>query len=159
LAVGAVGATGTTAANALAREADVVIGIGTRYSDFTTASHTTFPHARFVNVNVAAFDSAKHAGIAVTADARAALTALTEALSGWTTTAAYRDDATAKAQQWNAVVESAYHLGNAPLPAQSEIIGAVNELSDPRDVVVCAAGSMPGDLHKLWRTRDPKGYH
>jgi 3D-(3,5/4)-trihydroxycyclohexane-1,2-dione acylhydrolase (decyclizing) len=159
LAVGAIGATGTTAANALARDADLVLGIGTRYSDFTTASRTAFPQARFVNVNVAAFDSAKHAGLAVTADARSALAALTGALNGWTTEAAYRDEAADRARRWDATVESAYHLDNAPLPAQSEIIGAVNDLSAPTDVVVCAAGSMPGDLHKLWRTRDPNGYH
>ncbi len=158
-AVGAVGATGTTAANALAREADLVIGIGTRYSDFTTASRTAFPKARFVNVNVAAFDSAKHAGIAITADAREALHALHDALDGWTTDATYREDAARRATEWDATVERAYHLGNTPLPAQSEVLGAVNEASAPRDVVVCAAGSMPGDLHKLWRTRDPKGYH
>ncbi len=158
-AMGAVGATGTTAANALAREADVVIGIGTRYSDFTTASRTAFPRARFVNVNIAAFDSAKHAGLAVTADAREALRALHRALEGWTVAATYREDAARRATDWDAAVELAYHLGNRPLPAQSEVLGAVNEASAPRDVVVCAAGSMPGDLHKLWRTRDPKGYH
>ncbi|HEY7048717.1 MAG TPA: 3D-(3,5/4)-trihydroxycyclohexane-1,2-dione acylhydrolase (decyclizing) [Jatrophihabitantaceae bacterium] len=159
LAVGAIGATGTTAANALARAADAVLGIGTRYSDFTTASRTAFGRARFVNVNVAAFDSAKNAGIAVTADAWATLTALTEQLGGWTTDATYRDEATQKATEWDAAVERAYHLGHVPLPAQSEVVGAVNDISAPRDVVVCAAGSMPGDLHKLWRTRDPKGYH
>jgi 3D-(3,5/4)-trihydroxycyclohexane-1,2-dione acylhydrolase (decyclizing) len=159
LAVGAIGATGTTAANALAREADVVFGIGTRYSDFTTASRTVFGAARFVNVNVASFDAHKQAGIAVTADAREALNALNEALDGWTTHATYREDAARRAEEWDAVVEAAYHLGNTPLPAQSEVLGAVNDLSRPEDVVVCAAGSMPGDLHKLWRTRDPKGYH
>jgi 3D-(3,5/4)-trihydroxycyclohexane-1,2-dione acylhydrolase (decyclizing) len=158
-AVGAVGATGTTAANALAREADVVIGIGTRYSDFTTASRTAFLGARFVNVNIAASDAAKHAGVGVTADAREALHALRQALAGWTTDATYREDAARRATEWDATVELAYHLGNRPLPAQSEVLGAVNEVSAPRDVVVCAAGSMPGDLHKLWRTRDPKGYH
>jgi 3D-(3,5/4)-trihydroxycyclohexane-1,2-dione acylhydrolase (decyclizing) len=158
-AVGAVGATGTTAANALARDADVVIGIGTRYSDFTTASRTAFLGARFVNVNIAAFDAAKHSGVRVTADARETLHALRHALADWTTDATYREDATRRATEWDAAVELAYHLGNRPLPAQSEVLGAVNELSAPRDVVVCAAGSMPGDLHKLWRTRDPKGYH
>jgi 3D-(3,5/4)-trihydroxycyclohexane-1,2-dione acylhydrolase (decyclizing) len=158
-AVGAVGATGTTAANALAREADLVIGIGTRYSDFTTASRTAFPEARFVNVNVAAFDSAKHAGLAITADARETLRVLYRALDGWTTDATYREDAARLATEWDATVERAYHLGNTPLPAQSEVLGAVNDASAPHDVVVCAAGSMPGDLHKLWRTRDPKGYH
>jgi 3D-(3,5/4)-trihydroxycyclohexane-1,2-dione acylhydrolase (decyclizing) len=161
LALGAVGSTGTTAANAIAREADVVLGIGTRYSDFTTASRTAFadPGVRFVNVNVAAPDTAKHAGTAVVADARAALEALAGALAGWSVEESYRDTARRLAAEWDRTVQRAYTLGHGPLPAQSEVIGAVNEVSAPRDVVVCAAGSMPGDLHKLWRTRDPKGYH
>src|SRR6266536_3772251 len=159
LAVGAIGATGTTAANALAREADVVLGIGTRWSDFTTASRTAFGDARFVNVNVASFDAAKHSGVAVVADARAALEAFGGALGDWSSSIEYRERAARLAEDWDATVERAYHLGNSPLPAQSEVIGTVNDESDPRDVVVCAAGSMPGDLHKLWRTRDPKGYH
>jgi 3D-(3,5/4)-trihydroxycyclohexane-1,2-dione acylhydrolase (decyclizing) len=159
--VGAVGATGTTAANALAREADVVIGIGTRWSDFSTASRSAFaaPGVRFINCNIASFDAAKHSGLAVIGDARAALAALTVGLAGWQVDASYRARATELARQWDAVVERAYQLGHGPLPAQSEVIGAVNEASGPRDVVVCAAGSMPGDLHKLWRTRDRKGYH
>jgi 3D-(3,5/4)-trihydroxycyclohexane-1,2-dione acylhydrolase (decyclizing) len=161
LSLGAVGSTGTTAANRMAREADVVIGIGTRYSDFTTASRTAFQHpgVRFVNVNVAAFDAAKHAGVSLVADAREAVTALTEALSGWSTPDPYRERARTLAAEWDETVERAYHLGHGLLPAQSEVIGVVNEVSHPHDVVVCAAGSMPGDLHKLWRTRDPKGYH
>jgi 3D-(3,5/4)-trihydroxycyclohexane-1,2-dione acylhydrolase (decyclizing) len=161
LSVGAVGSTGTTAANRLAREADVVVGIGTRYSDFTTASRTAFanPDVRFVNVNVAAPDAAKLAGVPVVADAREALRALAAALSGWSTEQSYRDEAHRLAAEWDETVQRAYTLGHRPLPAQSEVIGAVNEVSEPRDVVVCAAGSMPGDLHKLWRTRDPKGYH
>jgi len=161
LSLGAVGSTGTTAANRMAREADVVIGIGTRYSDFTTASRTAFQHpgVRFVNVNVAAFDAAKHAGVSLVADARESLTALAGALSGWSTPDPYRERARALAAEWDETVERAYHLGHGPLPAQAEVIGVVNDVSGPRDVVVCAAGSMPGDLHKLWRTRDPKGYH
>jgi 3D-(3,5/4)-trihydroxycyclohexane-1,2-dione acylhydrolase (decyclizing) len=161
LALGAVGSTGSTAANRMAREADVVIGIGTRYSDFTTASRTAFqdPGVRFVNVNVAALDAAKQAGVGLVADAREALVALTGALSGWSVDPGYRSRAAELAAEWDRTVEQAYHLGHGPLPAQSEIIGAVNEVSGPRDVVICAAGSMPGDLHKLWRTRDPKGYH
>ena len=161
LSVGAIGATGTVAANTLARQADVVLGIGTRWSDFTTASRTAFadPDVRFVNVNVAAFDAAKHSGVALVADARASLEALTEALSGWGTDPAYREESAALARRWDETVQRAYTLGHSPLPAQSEVIGVVNEVSAPRDVVVCAAGSMPGDLHKLWRTRDPKGYH
>ncbi|MGZ4590718.1 MAG: 3D-(3,5/4)-trihydroxycyclohexane-1,2-dione acylhydrolase (decyclizing), partial [Actinomycetes bacterium] len=161
LSVGAVGATGTPAANELAREADVVIGVGTRWSDFTTASRSAFAAdgVQFVNVNVASFDAAKHSGVAVVADARVALEQLTEALQGWTVAADYRDRAGRLAAAWNETVTAAYSLGHGPLPAQSEVIGVVNEVSGPRDVVVCAAGSMPGDLHKLWRTRDPKGYH
>ncbi|HET8641461.1 MAG TPA: 3D-(3,5/4)-trihydroxycyclohexane-1,2-dione acylhydrolase (decyclizing) [Pseudonocardiaceae bacterium] len=163
--VGAIGATGTTAANALAAEADVVLGIGTRYSDFTTASRSLFRGdfrvgtVRFVNLNVAAFDAAKHAAVGLVADARAGLAALTEALAGHRVADAHSGRARELAAEWDRTVERAYRLGNEPLPAQSEIIGVVNEVSGPRDVVVCAAGSMPGDLHKLWRARDPKGYH
>jgi 3D-(3,5/4)-trihydroxycyclohexane-1,2-dione acylhydrolase (decyclizing) len=160
LALGALGSTGTAAANQIARQADVVIGIGTRYSDFTTASRTAFgcPQVRFVNVNVAAADAVKLAGTPLAADAREALRALAGALAGWSTDAGYRAQAAALAASWQQAVDRAYHLGCHP-PAQSEVIGAVNEAAGPRDVVVCAAGSMPGDLHKLWRARDPKGYH
>ncbi len=160
LAVGAIGSTGTAAANRLARQADVVIGIGTRYSDFTTASRTAFgcPQVRFVNVNIAAADAVKLAGTALVADAREALRGLARTLAGWSTPAAYREEARQLAAAWDEAVGRAYALGHQP-PAQSEVIGAVNDAAGPRDVVVCAAGSMPGDLHKLWRTRDPKGYH
>jgi 3D-(3,5/4)-trihydroxycyclohexane-1,2-dione acylhydrolase (decyclizing) len=160
-AVGAIGATGTTAANALAREADVVLGVGTRWSDFTTASRSVFAaeDVRFVNLNVAAPDACKHAGLALVADARAGLEALRDALEGWSAPEGHTERARSLAQEWDATVEHAYTLGHGPLPAQSEVIGVVNHVSGPRDVVVCAAGSMPGDLHKLWRTRDPKGYH
>jgi 3D-(3,5/4)-trihydroxycyclohexane-1,2-dione acylhydrolase (decyclizing) len=159
--VGAVGATGTTAANALAREADVVIGVGTRWSDFTTASRSAFQAegVRFVNLNVAVVDAVKHAGVPLLADARAGLEALAPALAGWSVAPAYRERARALAAEWALTVQRAYTLAHGPLPAQSEVIGAVNAVSGPRDVVVCAAGSMPGDLHKLWRARDPKGYH
>ncbi len=161
LALGAVGSTGTTAANAVAREADVVIGIGTRWSDFTTASRTAFgaPDVRFVNINVTSLDAVKHAGTAVLGDARETLTALSQRLSGWSVDPAYREQSARLQREWDATVQRAHDLGHGPLPAQSEVIGVVNEVSGPRDVVVCAAGSMPGDLHKLWRTRDPKGYH
>jgi len=159
--VGAIGVTGTTAANALAAQADVVLGVGTRYSDFTTASRSVFarPDVRFVNLNVASFDAAKHGAVGLLADARAGLDALREAMAGYRVGAAYSERARELAAEWDRTVEHAYRRGHGPLPAQSEIIGVVNEVSGPRDVVVCAAGSMPGDLHKLWRTRDPKGYH
>ena len=164
-AVGGVGATGSPVANALAREADVVLGIGTRYSDFTTGSKTVFgdPDVRFVNLNVAAFDAGKHAGASLVADARAGLEALTTALSipgaGYHVDPGYTTRIEAANADWRRVVEHAYHLGHQPLPAQTEILGALNEFMDERDVVVQAAGSMPGDLQMLWRARDPKQYH
>jgi 3D-(3,5/4)-trihydroxycyclohexane-1,2-dione acylhydrolase (decyclizing) len=164
--VGAIGSTGTTAANALAREADVVIGVGTRYQDFTTASRTAFndPGVRFVNVNVASVDSVKHAGVGVVADAREALLALSAELSGWSVEESYRARTAELAAAWEATVQAAYHpptpsAGEGGRLSQNEVIGLVNEVSGPRDVVVCAAGSMPGDLHKMWRVRDRKGYH
>jgi 3D-(3,5/4)-trihydroxycyclohexane-1,2-dione acylhydrolase (decyclizing) len=154
-AVGGVGSTGSPVANALAREADVVIGVGTRYSDFTTASRTAFqrPGVRFVNLNVAAFDAAKHAAEMLVADARAGLEALTEALAG------HRTSSTWDVSAWNRTVDEAFHLGHQPLPAQTEVLGALNEEMAPTDVVVQAAGSMPGDLQMLWRARDAKQYH
>ena len=160
-AMGAIGSTGTTASNALAREADVVLGVGTRWSDFTTASRTIFanPDVRFINLNVAPLDAYKQVGVPLIVDARLGLEALRAALEGWSADAAYGERARALAAEWDQTVERAYTLGHGPLPAQSEVIGVVNRVSEPRDVVVCAAGSMPGDLHKLWRTRDPKGYH
>src|SRR3954447_5736985 len=134
--LGAVGATGTFAANRVAAAADLVIGIGTRYSDFTTASKTAFrnPGVRFVNVNVAELDSAKHGGVRVTADARVALEQLTDGLEGHTVDAAYRSEAAQLNIEWDAEVTRLYALGHAPLPAQSEVIGAVNDAAAPTDV-------------------------
>ncbi|HEX6026855.1 MAG TPA: 3D-(3,5/4)-trihydroxycyclohexane-1,2-dione acylhydrolase (decyclizing) [Solirubrobacter sp.] len=148
--LGAIGATGTTAANAAAREADVILGVGTRWSDFTTASRSLFrADGAFINLNVASIDAFKHAGLPLVADAKVGLEALAEML-----------DVTFETppNDWDAVVEQAYTTRHDP-PSQAEVIGVVNRVSGPRDVVICAAGSMPGDLHKLWRTRDPKGYH
>ena len=163
LSLGAVGATGTPAANRLAAEADLVIGVGTRWSDFTTASKSAFqdPDVRFVNVNVAAFDAAKHAGLPLVADARVALEALREGLAGARADAAWERRA---AEESAAFAETVAELV-APRPEgplhQAAVIGAVNDAAGETGVVVCAAGSMPGDLHKLWRARDPdgKGYH
>ncbi len=166
--MGAVGSTGTTASNALAAEADVVIGIGTRWSDFTTASRTAFQDSavRFVNINVARFDAGKQAGLPVVADAREALTALTAALDGYAVEPGYRARQATLWRAWDERVETAYHppaevtgaLAKGLL-TQAEVLGVVNEQTDPGDVVLCAAGSMPGDLHKLWRVRDRKAYH
>jgi 3D-(3,5/4)-trihydroxycyclohexane-1,2-dione acylhydrolase (decyclizing) len=161
LALGAIGATGTPGANIVAREADLVIAVGTRLSDFTTASKTAFQHpgVRFVGINVAEFDAAKHAAVPLVADARVALEELSELLAGYDAGAEYRARAERFRQEWDAEVERIYHLEHGPPISQGEVIGAVNTFSRPQDVVVCAAGSLPGDLHKLWRTRDPKGYH
>ena len=138
----------------------MILGVGTRWSDFTTASRRLFAEdARFVNLNVAPVDAFKHAGLPLVADARAGLEALRGALEGWSADPDHTERAARLAAEWDATVERAYTLGHGPLPAQSEVLGVVNRVSGPRDVVVCAAGSMPGDLHKLWRTRDPKGYH
>ncbi|PXY22494.1 3D-(3,5/4)-trihydroxycyclohexane-1,2-dione acylhydrolase (decyclizing) [Prauserella muralis] len=160
-AVGGLGSTGTSAANALAAEADVVLGIGTRYSDFTTASHTVFgnPGVTFVNLNVARLDAAKHSAEMLLADARRGIRALHAALEGWHVDDAYRTRVRTLAEDWNRTAEECFHLGHGPKPAQTEILGALNAALDDRDVVINAAGSMPGDLQMLWRARDPKAYH
>ena len=160
--LGGVGATGTLAANRLAAEADVVIGIGTRYSDFTTASRTAFqnPDVVFVNINVAAFDAYKHGSqLPVIADAREAITALSGELDGHTISGAYAQRIAQEKSRWDSAVDDAFAPSGLTLPGQPEIIGAVQSTSAPEDVIVQAAGSLPGDLHKLWRVRDPLGYH
>jgi 3D-(3,5/4)-trihydroxycyclohexane-1,2-dione acylhydrolase (decyclizing) len=108
---------------------------------------------------VAAVDAFKHAAVPLVADAREGLEALTAALAGWSADDGWRQAAARHNRAWDEQVERVYHAGNGPLPSQGEVIGAVNDAAEPRDVVVCAAGSMPGDLHKLWRTRDPKQFH
>lgn len=160
-AVGGLGSTGTSAANALAAQADVVLGIGTRYSDFTTASHTVFgdPDVTFANLNVARLDAAKYAAEMLLADAKTGLTALTEALEGWSVADGYRAETRRLADEWRAKADACFNLGHGPLPAQTEILGALNEALDDTDVVINAAGSMPGDLQMLWRARDPKAYN
>jgi 3D-(3,5/4)-trihydroxycyclohexane-1,2-dione acylhydrolase (decyclizing) len=159
--LGAIGVTGTPAANRAAREADLIIGCGTRYSDFTTASMTAFqnPAARFVNINTAEFDAFKLSAIPLIADARAAVDRLTAALTGYRIDATYAALIREGKRKWEAEADRLFHLGLKPKPAQSEVIGAIWEASGPRDVLVSAAGSHPGDLHKLWRTRTPNGYH
>ncbi len=161
LNLGGIGVTGTSGANILAREADLIIGVGTRYSDFTTMSNAAFqnPHVQFVNINVAEFDAYKRDAVALIGDARVTLEELAGALQGWHTSEAYQGRAQTYNLEWDAEVSRIYTLEHGPLLSQGEVIGAVNTLSKPHDVVVNAAGSMPGDLHKLWRTRDPKGYH
>jgi 3D-(3,5/4)-trihydroxycyclohexane-1,2-dione acylhydrolase (decyclizing) len=159
--LGAIGATGTLAANRIAADADLVIGIGTRWSDFTTASKTAFQHpsVRFINVNIADFDAHKHAGLPVRADARAAIEALAAAVRGHQVPRAHAERVAALRAEWDAEVDRLVKGAGTARPSQAEVIGAVNAAAAARDVVVCAAGSLPGDLHKLWRPRDPKSYH
>ncbi len=168
LCLGGVGSTGNNAANDLAAEADVVIGVGTRYTDFTTASHTAFrnPDVRFVNLNVKAFDAAKHSATMVVTDARAGLDALREALTGAAPAAsAYRapaehvERARALRAEWEELVAPCFAPHDQELPAQTEIFGALNEMMGDEDIVINAAGSMPGDLQALWKARSPLQYH
>jgi 3D-(3,5/4)-trihydroxycyclohexane-1,2-dione acylhydrolase (decyclizing) len=160
-ALGAIGVTGTPGANVMAREADLVIGVGTRYSDFTTASQSAFqnPAARFININVSEFDAGKQMALPLVGDARVTLQELMTALKGFSVEEQYAARVKKFKGDWEKEVERLYHLNWGPPVSQGEVIGVVNEVSGPRDVVVCAAGSLPGDLHKLWQTRDPKGYH
>ena len=161
LNLGAIGVTGTLAANRVANMTDLVIGIGTRYTDFTTASKTAFqnPDVRFVNINVAEFDAYKHHALPVLGDAKVTLEELGQALEGYRASDAHQEKAKQLHDEWEAEVDRIYEIRNEPLPSQGELIGAVNELGSPDGIMVCAAGSLPGDLHKLWRTRHPKNYH
>jgi len=165
LSLGGVGATGTRPANLLARDADLVIVVGSRLSDFTTASKTAFQRegVRFIAINVAEIDAGKHAALPLVGDARAVLDELLPALSGYRVGADYSDTITAAQQEWRAEVDRVCNPQSAVSDPrhvkQAQIIGVLQETLGPTDVIVCAAGSLPGDLHKLWRARDPKGYH
>ena len=159
--LGAAGATGTPGANEISGEADLIIGIGTRYSDFTTASKTAFqnPEVKFININIAEFDSYKHCALPVTGDAKVALEELLDELGDFKVADDYIKRVATFSATWDKQVSEFYKVvGNTPVE-QAEVVGAVNDFSGPHDVVLCAAGSLPGDLHKLWRTRDPKGFH
>ncbi|OQA45052.1 MAG: 3D-(3,5/4)-trihydroxycyclohexane-1,2-dione hydrolase [Chloroflexi bacterium ADurb.Bin325] len=161
LNLGAVGVTGALAANLIARDADLVIGVGTRYTDFTTSSKTAWqnPDVRFININVAEFDAGKHQGLQVVGDARATLEELAGLLEGYAVAPAYRAEARRLHDEWDAEVQRIYDIRLAPLPSQGELIGALNAESGPEAIMVNAAGSMPGDLHKLWRATHPKNFH
>jgi 3D-(3,5/4)-trihydroxycyclohexane-1,2-dione acylhydrolase (decyclizing) len=161
LSLGAVGATGTAAANRIAHEADLVIGVGTRWSDFTTASHSVFqsPDVRFINVNVAPFDAGKLSGLPLLGDARTVLEELAVALQGHRVDRAWEQLASDQVAQWASEVARLIAAGG-PL-TQAQVIGAINDAAGEDGVVVCAAGSAPGELHKLWRACDQAGksYH
>ncbi|MET8141890.1 3D-(3,5/4)-trihydroxycyclohexane-1,2-dione acylhydrolase (decyclizing) [Sphaerisporangium sp. NPDC005288] len=153
-ALGAIGHTGTAAANAIARDADLVIGVGTRYTDFTTASRTLFGDVPFVNLNVTAFDAAKHSAVMLVGDAREGLAVLD--LAGWKADPSWTSRAAELGREWQDEVAKLYAGDELTQPV---MLGVVNQVAGADGVVVNAAGSMPGDLHKLWRARDPKAYH
>ncbi len=159
--LGAIGATGTPGANQFTSDADLIIGIGTRYSDFTTASKTAFqnPDVKFVNINIADFDSYKHCALPVTGDAKVCLEELSVLLGDYRVPKDYIQSAADANKAWDEKVSEIYKVSGEIPVSQAEVIGAVNEFAGPGDVVLCAAGSLPGDLHKLWRTIDPKGFH
>jgi len=159
--LGAVGVTGTPGANIVAREADLILGIGTRYSDFTSASKTAFqnPSVRFININVAEFDAYKHAALPLTGDARTTIAELQSVLGGYSVDESYRAKIQDFRTRWENEVDRIYGTRQTPPITQGEVIGVVNNFTKASDTVVCAAGSLPGDLHKLWRTRQPGSYH
>jgi 3D-(3,5/4)-trihydroxycyclohexane-1,2-dione acylhydrolase (decyclizing) len=158
--LGGAGVAGTRGANELAASADVIIGIGTRYTDFATASKTAFqnPNVRFVNLNVFEMDGYKNGGVAVTGDARVSLEELTEAIGDYRTTEEYQGEVAEQRAWWDAEVQRLYDSVAGELPTQASLIGAVVDSAAPTDVVVNSAGSLPGDLLKLWKVRDPKSY-
>jgi 3D-(3,5/4)-trihydroxycyclohexane-1,2-dione acylhydrolase (decyclizing) len=162
LYAGAIGVTGSLAANKLAQQADLIIGVGTRYSDFTTASKSAFTRegVQFLNINVSAFDAAKLNGVALTADAREGLKALREALGSEGYQTGYAEDEVASLKaEWDQEVDRLYSMTHPEGLAQTRALGVINETLDPSSVIVCAAGSLPGDLHRVWRSTEPKTYH
>jgi len=162
LQLGSIGVTGSTAANAIARDADLILAAGSRLQDFTTGSHSLFPQATLMNLNVNGLDAIKRRGLALQADARSGLQALDTALPGWKADAAWTSRAVKLAAQWRAQVDAITGRRDAKLPYEGEVIGAVQRSradSPASDIVVCAAGGLPGELHKLWRTSVPGGYH
>ncbi|MFD7704270.1 3D-(3,5/4)-trihydroxycyclohexane-1,2-dione acylhydrolase (decyclizing) [Streptomyces caelestis] len=160
--LGGIGHTGTAVSDELARTADLVIGVGTRYTDFTTASGTLFqnPDVRFLNVNVTGFDAHKLAARTLVCDARTGLEQLAGALAGHRVEPSYETEYRAGKERWERVVETAYRADDdTAVPTQTQVLGALDAVVGDADVVINAAGSLPGDLHKLWRARSPRQYH
>jgi 3D-(3,5/4)-trihydroxycyclohexane-1,2-dione acylhydrolase (decyclizing) len=159
-AVGAIGVTGSAAANRLAREADLILGVGTRLQGFTTGSRALLPGAaRLVQLNITHFDAGKHGAVAVVGDARRTLEDLTAALGAYATPASWQGRTADLVAEWNAAVDRVTAPSNAALPSDAQVVGAVNRAAGDDGIVVCAAGGLPGELHKLWRAGRPNGYH
>ena len=159
-AVGSIGVTGSSAANRLAREADLILGVGTRLQDFTTGSRALLPGtARLVQLNITPFDSGKHGAAQLAGDARRTLEDLTAALDDHVASPAWQARKTALVAEWNAAVDHVTAASNIELPSDAQVVGAVNRAAGADGIVVCAAGGLPGELHKLWRATRPNGYH
>jgi len=160
-ALGAIGVTGSSAANAAAAAADLVVGLGTRLQDFTTGSRALFAHPdrTLVQVNIAAFDAQKHSAEPVVGDVGAVLEALSSALGDWRAPEAWRQGVRADVATWNAEADRVMAASEAGLASDAQVIGAVWRAMDEDAVVVCAAGGLPGELHRLWRPHRPGGYH
>ena len=161
LHLGAVGVTGTGAANDRAAEADVVLAVGTRLADFTTGSWALFknPERKLIGLNVQPFDAVKHRALPLVADARLGVEALDAALGDWRAPAAWRAAASRGRAEWIEVAARYTAPTNALLPSDAEVLGALQRVADPSDVIVCASGGLPGELHKLWQAGAPLGYH
>ena len=159
--LGAIGVNGTRPANLAAADADLIIAIGTRLTDFTTGSKTQFqnPAVRFININIAEFDALKHSALPLVCDAKIALELLAEMLCSHQVCETYANSIGKSQKDWDAEVNRQLTWQEPSGISQSKVIGIVNLFSGPKDIVVCAAGSLPGDLLKLWRTRDSKAYH
>ncbi len=161
MALGAIGVTGSGAANALAAEADLVLAVGTRLQDFTTGSRALFrnPDRVLIQLNAAAFDAGKHGAVSLVCDAERGLSALSRALADWSAPAAWRDRARQEQTQWIKTADQALAPSNAEFPSDAQVLGAVNRLAGESSTVVCAAGGLPAELHKLWRPGGPGSYH
>ena len=158
--MGAIGVTGSCAANALAGDADVVLAIGSRLADFPTASHTVFGKARLIALNVASFDAAKQNALPLVADALRGLEALDRGLGNWKASPAWRARAGKLKRDWDRIVDRVSAApGKGVLPTDAHVLGVVNSMCGPRAMVLCAAGGLPGELHKLWRATDSVSYH
>ncbi len=161
LNMGAIGVTGTSAANALAAEADVVLAVGTRLQDFTTGSWALFrnPATQIIGLNVQAFDAGKHGALPLVCDAKVGLERLSAALGGRRAPQGWHERAASEKARWRELAAAATAATNAALPSDAQVIGAVQRAGEPSDIVVCAAGGLPGELHKLWQASEPGGYH
>jgi 3D-(3,5/4)-trihydroxycyclohexane-1,2-dione acylhydrolase (decyclizing) len=158
--MGSIGVTGSSAANDLAREADVVLAIGTRLQDFTTGSRALLGEgATLLQLNIAAFDAGKHSALPLVGDARRVLGELHAALGQHQAPGQWREKATGSIKGWNASADRATAADNATLPSDAQVLGAVNRKAPQDAIMVCAAGGLPGELHKLWRASTPGSYH